>query len=196
MNESRPATETTTQTETSTQSTTENSANAADTTNNDTANGDTNSANTAANSAATEEPTASSETNTASSNPAVKPGSTDVKTSSSGTAKDVTELQKVDVVVGKGKEAKAGNRVTVHYRGRLTDGTVFDESYKRGQPFEFNLGAGEVIQGWDKGVAGMKEGGKRKLTIPPHLGYGPNGAGGTIPPNATLIFDVELLNAG
>ncbi|HEX8833562.1 MAG TPA: FKBP-type peptidyl-prolyl cis-trans isomerase [Abditibacteriaceae bacterium] len=106
---------------------------------------------------------------------------------------NVTELQIEDSVVGTGKEAAAGNQVTVHYRGKLTDGSIFDESYKRGTPFDFHLGAGQVIKGWDQGVAGMKEGGKRTLTIPSSLGYGARGAGGVIPPNATLIFDVELL---
>jgi FKBP-type peptidyl-prolyl cis-trans isomerase len=103
------------------------------------------------------------------------------------------ELKKEDLLVGKGKEAKPGDAVTVHYRGTLTDGTVFDESYKRGQPFDFQLGAGSVIKGWDIGVAGMKEGGKRRLTIPGDLAYGPQGSPPTIPPNATLIFEVELL---
>jgi FKBP-type peptidyl-prolyl cis-trans isomerase FkpA len=98
-----------------------------------------------------------------------------------------------DLQVGTGAEAKTGNRVTVHYRGTLTDGKKFDASYDRNQPFTFRLGAGEVIKGWDQGVAGMKVGGKRKLTIPPSLGYGAQGAGGLIPPNATLIFEVELL---
>ena len=101
-----------------------------------------------------------------------------------------------DVQVGAGAEAIAGKRVTVHYRGTLTNGTKFDASYDRNKPFEFNLGAGEVIKGWDQGVAGMKVGGKRKLTVPPELGYGARGAGGVIPPNATLVFEVELLSAG
>jgi FKBP-type peptidyl-prolyl cis-trans isomerase len=86
-----------------------------------------------------------------------------------------------------------GKFITVHYTGYLTDGTKFDSSVDRDEPFEFSLGAGEVIQGWDEGFAGMKVGGKRKLTIPSHMGYGSRGAGGVIPPKATLIFDVELL---
>lgn len=107
---------------------------------------------------------------------------------------DVTELKKEDEVVGTGAEAVAGKTVSVHYTGWLTDGTKFDSSVDRGTPFEFQLGAGQVIKGWDEGVAGMKVGGKRKLTIPPDMGYGARGAGGVIPPNATLVFDVELLD--
>ncbi|MBI5323796.1 MAG: FKBP-type peptidyl-prolyl cis-trans isomerase [Ignavibacteriae bacterium] len=102
-------------------------------------------------------------------------------------------LQYQDMKVGTGTEAKSGSKVSVHYVGTLTDGTKFDSSVDRGKPFEFNLGAGEVIKGWDEGVAGMKVGGKRKLTIPPDLGYGSR-AIGKIPSNSTLIFDVELLN--
>ena len=102
-------------------------------------------------------------------------------------------LTVIDEVVGDGPSAKSGDRVTVHYTGWLLDGTKFDSSKDKNQPFAFSLGAGEVIPGWDQGVAGMKVGGKRKLTIPSDLGYGVHGAGGVIPPNATLKFDVELL---
>lgn len=98
-----------------------------------------------------------------------------------------------DLTLGTGDEAKAGQRVSVHYTGWLTDGTKFDSSKDRNDPFAFPLGAGHVIKGWDEGVQGMKTGGVRKLTIPPHLGYGARGAGGVIPPNATLVFEVELL---
>jgi FKBP-type peptidyl-prolyl cis-trans isomerase FkpA len=102
-------------------------------------------------------------------------------------------LQYVELVEGQGQEAKAGSTVSVHYTGWLENGTKFDSSLDRRQPFSFRLGAGQVIRGWDEGVAGMKIGGKRKLTIPSALGYGARGAGGVIPPNATLIFEVELL---
>jgi FKBP-type peptidyl-prolyl cis-trans isomerase len=105
-----------------------------------------------------------------------------------------TGLQYKDVTVGNGAEAQAGKTVSVHYTGWLTDGTKFDSSVDRGQPFSFLLGAGGVIAGWDEGVAGMKAGGKRILVIPSDLGYGASGAGGVIPPNATLIFEVELLD--
>jgi FKBP-type peptidyl-prolyl cis-trans isomerase len=98
-----------------------------------------------------------------------------------------------DLIVGTGEVANAGQKVSVHYTGWTTDGKKFDSSKDRGQAFIFSLGRGEVIRGWDEGVAGMKVGGKRKLTIPPDLGYGKRGAGGAIPPNATLLFEVELL---
>jgi len=103
------------------------------------------------------------------------------------------EFTMEDLEVGTGREAARGQTVQVHYTGWLVDGTKFDSSKDRGQPFQFRLGAGRVIKGWDKGVAGMKEGGKRKLTIPPEMGYGATGAGRVIPPNATLVFEVELL---
>jgi len=106
---------------------------------------------------------------------------------------DVEELKIEDLIVGTGEEAIAGKTISVHYTGTLTDGTKFDSSKDRGEPFEFTLGAGQVIKGWDQGFAGMKIGGQRKLTIPSSLGYGEQGAGGVIPPNATLIFEVELL---
>jgi len=112
-----------------------------------------------------------------------------------------TTLQKIDVKQGTGAEAVTGKPVSVHYTGWLFDpskpdqkGTKFDSSRDRGQPFSFPLGGGRVIKGWDEGVAGMKVGGQRTLIIPPDFGYGARGAGGVIPPNATLIFDVELLD--
>jgi FKBP-type peptidyl-prolyl cis-trans isomerase len=108
--------------------------------------------------------------------------------------KTASGLEYWDIKVGTGDTAAKGQQVRVHYTGWLTDGKKFDSSVDRGQPFVFPLGAGRVIKGWDEGVAGMKVGGKRQLRIPPELGYGASGAGGgLIPPNATLIFDVELL---
>ena len=102
-------------------------------------------------------------------------------------------LKYIDEKAGTGESPKTGQTVTVHYTGTLTDGKKFDSSVDRGQPLSFQIGVGQVIKGWDEGIMTMKVGGKRKLTIPPELGYGARGAGGVIPPNATLIFDVELL---
>lgn len=101
-----------------------------------------------------------------------------------------------DLALGEGAAAAAGQSVTVHYTGWLTSGSKFDSSKDRNDPFVFHLGAGQVIRGWDEGVQGMLVGGKRKLTVPPELGYGARGAGGVIPPNATLVFEVELLGIG
>lgn len=113
--------------------------------------------------------------------------------STAGETVTASGLKYVDQAVGAGDVAVAGKTVSVHYTGWLENGKKFDSSVDRGQPFSFPLGAGRVIKGWDEGVQGMKVGGKRKLTIPSDLGYGSRGAGGVIPPNATLIFDVELL---
>lgn len=118
------------------------------------------------------------------------------ESSASSEGKEITTssgLQYIDQVVGTDETAKAGQTVSVHYTGWLTNGKKFDSSVDRGQPFSFRLGVGQVIKGWDEGVQGMKIGGKRKLTIPSNLGYGARGAGGLIPPHATLVFDVELL---
>lgn len=107
-------------------------------------------------------------------------------------AKQVDELKIETLEEGTGREAQKGDRVQVHYRGTLLNGEQFDASYDRGEPFTFNLGAGEVIKGWDEGVAGMKEGEKRKLVIPPDMAYGQSGSG-SIPPNSPLVFEVELI---
>ncbi|MEN1942099.1 FKBP-type peptidyl-prolyl cis-trans isomerase [Luteimonas sp. MJ246] len=123
------------------------------------------------------------------------------KTPAPYTGGDVGEFQRIDVIEGSGAVAKAGDEVSVHYTGWLYDqaaadrrGEKFDSSVDRGQPFVFMLGAGRVIRGWDDGVAGMRVGGKRELLIPADLGYGKKGAGGAIPPGASLVFEVELLD--
>lgn len=124
-------------------------------------------------------------------------------TSQSDLQKQLEELQKqqgggtvesTDIVAGTGAEATAGKTVTVNYKGTLTDGTEFDSSYSRNEPFSFSLGSGQVIKGWDQGVAGMKVGGKRKLVIPPELAYGEQSPSPSIPANSTLVFEIELLN--
>lgn len=126
--------------------------------------------------------------------PVEPPAAAEPAPSTAGTpTADVTVMKIEDIKVGTGAAAKKGDTVSVHYTGWLTDGTQFDSSKNSGQPFEFQLGAGMVIKGWDEGVAGMKVGGVRKLTIPADMGYGEQGAGGVIPPGATLVFEVELL---
>jgi len=110
-----------------------------------------------------------------------------------GVSVNAADLSFEVIAEGDGETAKNGMQVSVHYQGRLTDGTIFDDSQKRGMPFSFTLGSGQVIPGWEQGIDGMKIGEKRVLTIPPELGYGAAGAGGVIPPNATLVFDVELV---
>ena len=138
---------------------------------------------------------AESTTNTTNKSPQEKTAMT------ASTEANITQLQKIDTLPGTGREAEPGFNVSVHYTGWLYDETAeghkgkkFDSSVDRKEPFDFALGAGQVIQGWDEGFAGMKIGGKRTLIIPPEMGYGARGAGGVIPPNATLIFDVELLD--
>jgi peptidyl-prolyl cis-trans isomerase A (cyclophilin A) len=108
--------------------------------------------------------------------------------------KTASGLEYIEVEPGTGAQAESGKTVSVHYTGKFQDGKVFDSSVSRGEPIKFPLGAGRVIKGWDEGIALMKEGGKAQLVIPPHLGYGESGAGGVIPPNATLVFDVELVS--
>jgi len=107
--------------------------------------------------------------------------------------KTASGLEYTEITAGVGVQAVAGKTVRVHYTGKILDGKVFDSSIPRGKPLEFKLGAGRVIKGWEEGIAMMKTGGKAVLTIPPHLAYGESGAGGVIPPNATLVFDVELV---
>ena len=135
-----------------------------------------------------EKPTASNQSNASSTS-----GPTKVSGQPTTTA---SGLQYWDIIVGTGATAIPGKPVSVHYTGWLTNGDKFDSSLDRGKPFVFPLGEGQVIKGWDEGVTGMKAGGKRQLRIPPALGYGDTGAGGVIPPKATLIFDVELLEVG
>ena len=128
--------------------------------------------------------------------PAAKPAAPAAPAAAPAAGKEVTTpsgLKYTDLKVGDGAVAKSGDRVSVHYTGWLTSGAKFDSSVDRNQPFQFQLGRSQVIKGWDEGVAGMKVGGKRKLTIPAELGYGARGAGDRIPPNSVLIFDVELL---
>ena len=108
----------------------------------------------------------------------------------------MANLQIDELAAGAGAQAASGQTVHVHYTGWLTDGKKFDSSHDRGRPFQFTLGQGQVIKGWDQGVLGMRPGGKRKLTIPPELGYGARGFPGAIPPNATLVFEVELVKIG
>lgn len=128
-----------------------------------------------------------------SSDPATATYASEVGVAIDSMSKTPSGLYVQEVAPGSGDSAQAGRTVSVHYTGWLADGTKFDSSRDRNEPIQFTLGRGEVIQGWDEGVAGMKVGGRRKLVIPPALGYGAQGAGGVIPPNAVLVFDVELV---
>jgi len=140
------------------------------------------------------EPMQSEPTTAAEAKPAAQPAPTPAPTPAQPAPDPNAKLEIKDLVVGKGAEAKAGDTIKVHYLGTLANGEKFDASKDHGtEPFTFDLGKGRVIKGWDDGVAGMKVGGKRKLTIPPHLGYGARGAGPKIPPNSTLVFEVELV---
>ena len=125
--------------------------------------------------------------------PTLSTNSQDLLPMNPNTVTTASGLQYIDQVEGDGPSPNPGQTVVVHYTGTLTNGQVFDSSVERGKPFSFKIGVGQVIKGWDEGVGSMKVGGKRQLIIPPDLGYGSRGAGGVIPPNATLIFDVELL---
>lgn len=127
------------------------------------------------------------------SSPPVAPTSAAPTSTGNTTRTTSTGLIIETLATGNGPVAKSGDKVSVHYTGWLTNGTKFDSSRDRNEPFNFRLGAAQVIPGWDEGVAGMQPGGKRRLTVPAHLAYGPRGAGGVIPPNAVLIFEVELL---
>lgn len=124
---------------------------------------------------------------------ALRRGLTALSLTATATTAHAADLDTADTETGEGRAAEAGDTVAVHYEGRLTDGTVFDSSYDRGQPIVFSLGAGQVIRGWDMGIEGMTIGDKRTLTIPPELGYG-NKAVGSIPAGSTLVFDVELVD--